>query len=339
MSAPASGCARNPCSTAQPRSCRSSVHPRLSPSSEAPAVSGCTTLAVGPANAAGACLPAAKARMIMHRRFATLFGLLAGLTAGSALAQPRTLQDALAAAYSNNPTCRPRGRSCAPSTKACRRPWPAGARRSPWPGAAAMATAPSAAPAAPAPRLHPQQPRHLHRAGHRDPAALSAAAPPAPAPTSADNRVFAQRGRLLATEQQVFTDTINAYVERHPGAAGPAAQHQQRAGADPAAAGHQRPLPGRRDHPHRRGPGRGGAGRRPRHAADLGRQPADRARHLPPPGRRPAGPAGRAAADQAADPQPGRGGAAGVGQQPQRRSPRCSTTPPRATTSTCNSAR
>ena len=28
----------------------------------------------------------------------------------------------------------------------------------------------------------------------------------------ADNRVFAQRGRLLATEQQVFNDTINAYV-------------------------------------------------------------------------------------------------------------------------------
>ena len=28
----------------------------------------------------------------------------------------------------------------------------------------------------------------------------------------ADNRVFAQRGRLLATEQQVFTDTINSYV-------------------------------------------------------------------------------------------------------------------------------
>ena len=28
----------------------------------------------------------------------------------------------------------------------------------------------------------------------------------------ADNRVFAQRGRLIATEQSVFTDTINAYV-------------------------------------------------------------------------------------------------------------------------------
>ncbi len=28
----------------------------------------------------------------------------------------------------------------------------------------------------------------------------------------ADNRVFAQRGRLIAAEQQVFTDTINAYV-------------------------------------------------------------------------------------------------------------------------------
>ena len=28
----------------------------------------------------------------------------------------------------------------------------------------------------------------------------------------ADNRVFAQRGRLIATEQQVFSDTINAYV-------------------------------------------------------------------------------------------------------------------------------
>src|SRR3954471_2786503 len=28
----------------------------------------------------------------------------------------------------------------------------------------------------------------------------------------ADNRVFAQRARLMATEQQVFSDTVNAYV-------------------------------------------------------------------------------------------------------------------------------
>ena len=41
-----------------------------------------------------------------------------------------------------------------------------------------------------------------------------------------------------------------------PGEAIARAQHQQRAGAGQAASGHQRPLPGRRNYPHRRGAGR-----------------------------------------------------------------------------------
>ena len=206
--------------------------------------------------------------------------------------------------------CWPRARSCARPTKACRRRWPAGGRPSCSSGTAGYGDGTY---------------RTTSAARHQRRAATTATSSPAQATLTqplyrggatrastnqADNRVFGQRARLIATEQQVFSDTVNAYVDRDPGAAGPAAQHQQRAGAGPAAAGHQRPLPGRRDHPHRRGPGRGGAGRRPRDAADRRGQPADRARQLPPLRRRAAGPADRAAAAEAAGQEPGGGGAA-----------------------------
>ncbi len=72
---------------------------------------------------------------------------------------------------------------------------------------------------------------------------------------------------------------------RHPGAAASGTEHQQRAGAGQAAPGDQRPLPGRRDHAHRRGAGRSGAGRCDRATPDCRRQSADRARHVPAGGR------------------------------------------------------
>ena len=84
---------------------------------------------------------------------------------------------------------------------------------------------------------------------------------------------------------------------RDPGAAGAGAEREQRAGACQAAASDQRPLPCRRDHPHRRRPGRGRSGWCDSAASDLGRQPADRARHLPAGRRLPAARrSGRAAA-------------------------------------------
>ena len=78
----------------------------------------------------------------------------------------------------------------------------------------------------------------------------------------AKNQVMAERANLIAQEQTSFTNTVNAYVGVIQAQQLLALEHQQRAGAGQAAPGDQRPVPGRRDHPHRRGTGRGGAGRR-----------------------------------------------------------------------------
>ena len=96
----------------------------------------------------------------------------------------------------------------------------------------------------------------------------------------AKNQVMAERASLIAQEQTSFTNVINAYVGVIQAQQLLALQHQQRAGADQAAAGHQRPLPGRRDHPHRRGPGRGRAGWGDR-AAPAGRRAICRRRAAP----------------------------------------------------------
>ena len=84
-----------------------------------------------------------------------------------------------------------------------------------------------------------------------------------------------------------MSDTVNAYVNVILYQEIVWLRRQQRAGADQAAAGDQRSVPGRRDHPHRRGAGGGGAGQRDGAAAAGGRQPADSARHLPAGGRLP----------------------------------------------------
>ncbi len=141
-------------------------------------------------------------------------GVVAVLAAAPASAQPRTLQDALAAAYSNNPTLQT-GRAQlraidegVPQAVAGWRPTIAlsgsvgygdGTFRSIGNGSTTNTNIRRNARDILAEQATLTQP--LYRGG-----ATRAGT------NQADNRVFAQRGRLLATEQQVFTDTINAYV-------------------------------------------------------------------------------------------------------------------------------
>ncbi len=137
----------------------------------------------------------------------------AALASGTAIAQPRTLQDALASAYSNNPTLQ-------------------GSR-------AQLRATDEGVPQA----LAGWRPTVVVGAGYgygfgqlrfngtanskggttRENRDITTITPTITQPlfrggqtrantNQADNRVFAQRGRLIATEQQVFTDTINAYV-------------------------------------------------------------------------------------------------------------------------------
>jgi outer membrane protein len=135
------------------------------------------------------------------------------LASGNAVAQPRTLQDALASAYSNNPTLqgsRAQLRATdegVPQALAGWRPtvvvgagygYGFGTLRSnsgPRGGGGAVRENRDIT------TVTPTITQPLFRGGQTR------------ANTNqADNRVFAQRGRLIATEQQVFTDTINAYV-------------------------------------------------------------------------------------------------------------------------------
>ncbi len=135
------------------------------------------------------------------------------LMSGVAVAQPRTLQDALALAYSNNPTLQ--------SSRAQLRATDEGVPQA----------------------LSGWRPTVVVGAGYgygfgtlrtnggpnfagnnaRENRDILTVSPTVTQPlfrggqtrantNQADNRVFAQRGRLIATEQQVFTNTINAYV-------------------------------------------------------------------------------------------------------------------------------
>jgi len=138
--------------------------------------------------------------------------LASALAHGGVMAQPRTLQDALSAAYSNNPTLqtsRAQLRATdegVPQALAGWRPtvivagtagYGFGELTSSFSGRSPVTS-----------RLNrpiytglPTITQPLYRGG-----ATRAGT------NQADNRVFAQRGRLIATEQQVFTDSINAYV-------------------------------------------------------------------------------------------------------------------------------
>ena len=142
-------------------------------------------------------------------------GLASILAHGEAMAQARTLQEALAAAYSNNPTLqtsRAQLRATdegVPQALAGWRPTVIVSGTAGYAfGELQQDTQSGNRTITTAARLNrpvytalPTITQPLYRGG-----ATRAGT------NQADNRVFAQRGRLLATEQQVFTDTINAYV-------------------------------------------------------------------------------------------------------------------------------
>ncbi len=140
-----------------------------------------------------------------------MFGFVALLSCGTALAQPRTLQDSLTAAYSNNPTlqaARAQLRATDEGVPQALAGW-----RPQVTVAGALGYADGTFRTATAAGTNTRRNNRdiftgqatltqpLYRGG-----ATRAGT------NQADNRVFAQRGRLLATEQQVFSDTINSYV-------------------------------------------------------------------------------------------------------------------------------
>ena len=139
--------------------------------------------------------------------------LASTLTHGEARAQARTLQEALAAAYSNNPTLqtsRAQLRATDEGVPQALAGWRPTVIVAGTVGYGFGELTQSLTPGRPdvTSRLNrpiytglPTITQPLYRGG-----ATRAGT------NQADNRVFAQRGRLLATEQQVFSDTINAYV-------------------------------------------------------------------------------------------------------------------------------
>ncbi len=135
--------------------------------------------------------------------------MAAVLLAGTAMAQPRTLQDALSAAYSNNPTLQ----SARAQLRATDENVPqalAGWRPT-------IALAGSVGYADGTIRTANRAATTISR-NNRDIFTEQASATQPiyrggatrAGTNRADNQVFGQRGRLLASEQQVFTDTINA---------------------------------------------------------------------------------------------------------------------------------
>lgn len=154
-----------------------------------------------------------------------LLGLLAGGTTGDAWAQspPRTLQDALTAAYANAPAlqaARAQLRAVDEGVAQALSGWrpqvvvAGGAgygdgtvrsRSSRTPGL-------PEATAASAPSVVVGNERQIFNAQATLTQPLYRGGRTRAETNQADNRVFAQRGRLLATEQQVLNDTVNAYV-------------------------------------------------------------------------------------------------------------------------------
>ena len=148
----------------------------------------------------------------MHRRIGMIFGLLAMLPAARAGAQVRTLQDALAAAYSNNPTLQ--------TARAQLRATDEGVPQAlaGWRPTVALAgslgygdgTFRQSGRGVPISITRNGRDIFTEQATATQPVYRGGAT--RAGTNRADNQVFAQRGRLLATEQQVFTNTINAYV-------------------------------------------------------------------------------------------------------------------------------
>ena len=137
------------------------------------------------------------------------FGVFSVLVCGAAMAQPRTLQDALSAVYSNNPSlqaARAQLRATdegVPQALAGWRPTIVVAGTAGY-GEGTIRTARNQFTATNDRVIGTVQgtiTQPLYRGG-----ATRAGT------NQADNRVYAQRARLIASEQQVFNDTVNAYV-------------------------------------------------------------------------------------------------------------------------------
>ena len=139
-------------------------------------------------------------------RAAVAFGFC--LAASTAMAQPRTLQDALAAAYSNNPTlqaARAQLRATDEGVPQALSGWRPQLVLSGG-GGYGFGNVRSQGRSSPNDR-----PIFTQQASLTQP--LYQGGSTGAGTNQADNRVFAQRGRLLATEQQVLNDTVNAFVQ------------------------------------------------------------------------------------------------------------------------------
>ena len=141
----------------------------------------------------------------------TVLGAWAVLAAGPAVSQPRTLQDALSAAYSNNPTLQ--------AARAQLRATDEGVPQALAGWRPTVQVAGSVGYADGTIRTANRNGTNINRNARDVFTEQATATQPLyrggatrAGTNRADNQVFAQRGRLLASEQQVFTDTINAYV-------------------------------------------------------------------------------------------------------------------------------
>ena len=145
------------------------------------------------------------------RNSAIAVGALIGLAAGAAQAQPRTLQDALAAAYSNNPTlqsARAQLRATDEGVPQALAGWRPTVVLSSSAGYADGSYQTSSGGVISKFRNN----RDLFTGQATATQPLYRGGATQAGTRQADNRVFGQRARLLATEQQLFSDTVNAYV-------------------------------------------------------------------------------------------------------------------------------
>ncbi len=148
---------------------------------------------------------------------ASFLPVLAAGLAGPARAQPKTIQDALAAAYSNNPTLQTSRASLrvtdegVPQALSGWRPSVIIASSIGFSGGDVSTTARNAFTG-----LNTTTTGRNNRQIDTNQITLTqpvySGGATRASTNQADNRVYAQRGRLIATEQTVFTNVVNAYV-------------------------------------------------------------------------------------------------------------------------------
>ena len=145
------------------------------------------------------------------------------LASGGANAQPRTLQDALSAAYSNNPTLqtsRAQLRATDEGVPQALSGWRptvvlgggVGYGFGDLTSGSNITGVNSGSGSGSGGSITTQQRRDITTVSATLTQPIYRGGATRAGTNQADNRVFAQRGRLIATEQQVFSDTINAYV-------------------------------------------------------------------------------------------------------------------------------